>query len=65
MRLLHPGFICTVSALLDANPDPTDDEVRDALSGNLCRCTGYVQMYQAVKAAIDAEKKGRQLSAAD
>jgi len=60
-----PGFICTVSALLDANPDPTDDEVRDALSGNLCRCTGYVQMYRAVKAAIDAEKKGRQLSAAD
>ncbi|HEV8524915.1 MAG TPA: (2Fe-2S)-binding protein [Terriglobales bacterium] len=60
-----PGFICTVSALLDANPDPTDEEVRDALSGNLCRCTGYVQMYQAVKAAIDAEKKGRQLSAAD
>ena len=60
-----PGFMCTVSALLDANPDPTDDEVREALSGNLCRCTGYVQMYQAVKAAIDAERRGRQSSAAD
>jgi len=54
-----PGFMCTVSALLDQNPDPDDAEVRDALSSNLCRCTGYMQMYQAIKAAIDAERKGR------
>jgi carbon-monoxide dehydrogenase small subunit len=54
-----PGFMCTVAALLEQNPDPTDDEVRHALSGNLCRCTGYVQMYQAIKAAIEAERKGR------
>ncbi len=53
-----PGFMMTVSALLANNPDPTDDEIRDALSGNLCRCTGYEQMYQAIKAAIEAEKKG-------
>jgi aerobic carbon-monoxide dehydrogenase small subunit len=54
-----PGFMCTVSALLDENPDPSEYEIRDALSGNLCRCTGYVQMYQAIKAAIEAERKGR------
>jgi carbon-monoxide dehydrogenase small subunit len=53
-----PGFMMTVSALLANNPDPTDDEIRAALSGNLCRCTGYEQMYQAIKAAILAEKKG-------
>ena len=54
-----PGFMCTVSALLDTNPDARDEEIREALSSNLCRCTGYVQMYQAIKAAIEAERKGR------
>lgn len=54
-----PGFMCTVSSLLDQNPDPADEEIREALSSNLCRCTGYVQMYQAVRAAIQAERKGR------
>jgi carbon-monoxide dehydrogenase small subunit len=53
-----PGFMMTVSALLANNPDPTEDEIRHALSGNLCRCTGYEQMYAAIKAAIEAEKKG-------
>ncbi len=53
-----PGFIMTVKHLLEANPDPSDEEIRNALSGNLCRCTGYNQMYQAIKAAIDAEQKG-------
>ncbi len=53
-----PGFMMTVTALLANNPDPSDDEIRDALSGNLCRCTGYEQMFQAIKAAIDAERKG-------
>lgn len=53
-----PGFMCTVHALLEQNPNPTEEEVRGALSGNLCRCTGYTQMYQAVRAAIEAEKKG-------
>ena len=51
-----PGFMVTVKALLDRNPDPTDAEIRHALSGNLCRCTGYTQMYQAIKAAIQAEQ---------
>ena len=53
-----PGFMCTVKALLDRNPDPTEAEIRSALSGNLCRCTGYSQMFQAIKAAIQAEQKG-------
>ena len=53
-----PGFMCTVKALMDRNPDPTEDEIRHALSGNLCRCTGYTQMYQAIKAAIKAEQEG-------
>jgi len=53
-----PGFIMTVKHLLAENPEPTEQEIRGALSGNLCRCTGYSQMYQAIKAAIDAEQKG-------
>ena len=53
-----PGFIMTVKFLLANNPDPTEAEVRSALSSNLCRCTGYSQMYQAIKAAIEAEQKG-------
>ena len=53
-----PGFILTVKHLLADNPQPTEPEIRAALSGNLCRCTGYSQMYQAIKAAIDAEQKG-------
>jgi aerobic-type carbon monoxide dehydrogenase small subunit (CoxS/CutS family) len=53
-----PGFVMTVKHLLSENPEPTEDEIRSALSGNLCRCTGYSQMYQAIKAAIDAEQKG-------
>ena len=53
-----PGFMMTVRWLLANHPDPSEDEVREALSSNLCRCTGYVQMYQAIRAAIDAEQKG-------
>ena len=53
-----PGFIMTVKHLLTENPEPTEQDIRSALSGNLCRCTGYSQMYQAIKAAIDSEQKG-------
>ena len=53
-----PGFMMTVKALLERNPDPTEEEIRHALSGNLCRCTGYTQMYQAIRAAIKAEQEG-------
>jgi carbon-monoxide dehydrogenase small subunit len=47
----------TVRWLLANNPDPTEEEIREALSSNLCRCTGYSQMYQAIRAVIEAEKK--------
>src|SRR6201996_9852342 len=53
-----PGFMMTVKWLLANNPEPHEEEIREALSSNLCRCTGYLQMYQAVRAAIDAEQKG-------
>jgi len=52
-----PGFLMTVKWLLTNNPDPSEQEIRDALSSNLCRCTGYTQMYQAIRAAIEAEQK--------
>ena len=55
-----PGFIMTVKHLLAENPEPNDEEIRSALSSNLCRCTGYTQMYQAIRAAIEAERKGRE-----
>lgn len=53
-----PGFMMTVKALLARNPDPTEEEIREGLSSNLCRCTGYLQMYQAIRAALAAEQKG-------
>jgi carbon-monoxide dehydrogenase small subunit len=46
-----PGFVVTVTAFLRDHPDPDDDEIRDALSGNLCRCTGYQGILLAVRQA--------------
>lgn len=46
-----PGILCTAKALLDENPKPTRDEIKDALSGNLCRCTGYIKIFEAVELA--------------
>jgi carbon-monoxide dehydrogenase small subunit len=46
-----PGMIISAKALLDRNPDPGDEEVREALSGNLCRCAGYGQIFDAVRIA--------------
>jgi aerobic-type carbon monoxide dehydrogenase small subunit (CoxS/CutS family) len=46
-----PGILLTAKALLDGNPHPTRDEIRQALSGNLCRCTGYTKILQAVELA--------------
>lgn len=51
-----PGMLISAHALLERNPHPTEDEIRKALVGNLCRCTGYVRIVQAVQAA--AEKGG-------
>jgi carbon-monoxide dehydrogenase small subunit len=46
-----PGVILSAKALLDENPDPTVREIRDALAGNLCRCTGYTKMLEAIQEA--------------
>ena len=46
-----PGMVITSHALLQKNPDPSDEEIRKALAGNLCMCTGYVQIVDAVKEA--------------
>ena len=51
-----PGFIMTVKSLLAENPDPSEADIRAALSSNLCRCTGYNQMYEAIRSAIAAER---------
>ena len=46
-----PGMAVAATALLADNPNPTDDEIRDGLSGNLCRCSGYVKVIEAVRSA--------------
>ena len=52
-----PGMVISARALLNRNPHPTEDEIREALAGNLCRCTGYNRIVHAVKAASDAEQR--------
>ena len=51
-----PGMVMTSYALLQANPDPSDAEIRKALAGNLCMCTGYVQIVDAVKEAAEKQR---------
>ena len=48
-----PGFLTTLLPWLEENPNPTEDEIREAISGNLCRCTGYQHIVDAVKIAVD------------
>ncbi|MEQ1506040.1 MAG: 2Fe-2S iron-sulfur cluster-binding protein, partial [Myxococcota bacterium] len=52
----QPGMILSAHALLAKNPDPSLDEVKHALSGNLCRCTGYTKIFEAVRAAVDQRR---------
>ncbi len=52
-----PGMVITTHALLQANPNPSEDEIRKALAGNLCMCTGYVQIIEAVKDAAEKLKQ--------
>jgi len=52
-----PGMILTAKAFLDTNPAPTDNEIRSALCGNLCRCTGYYQIIEAVSRAAERMRK--------
>ena len=47
-----PGFLMTVTELLDANPHPSDEQIEEALGGNLCRCTGYTKIVEAVHEAV-------------
>jgi len=49
-----PGLIVATVDLLEHTPSPSDDEIREALSGNLCRCTGYQKIFDAVRAAVQA-----------
>lgn len=49
-----PGMILAAKAFLDENPNPTEDEIRQAMSGNLCRCTGYTKIFEAIKAAAES-----------
>jgi len=53
-----PGMVLSTKALLDENPAPTNDEIRTGLAGNLCRCTGYVKIIDAVESAADTMRKG-------
>jgi aerobic carbon-monoxide dehydrogenase small subunit len=52
-----PGFLVSTKALLDENPEPTIQEIRDYLSGNVCRCTGYQGIVAAVQKAADLRKE--------
>jgi len=52
-----PGFVLTVKALLDKNPNPSDDEIREYLSGNLCRCAGYADILRAVHLAREKQTR--------
>ena len=53
----NPGFMMNAMALLRDNPDPSDDEIREYLSGNLCRCSGYESQMRGIKAYINYKKE--------
>ena len=53
-----PGLVVATAALLERIPEPSDDEIREALSGNLCRCTGYQKIFDAVRAAAGLGREG-------
>jgi carbon-monoxide dehydrogenase small subunit len=54
-----PGMLMTTRALLDSNPDPTEEEIRTAISGSICRCTGYKNIVAAVRWAADHQEAPR------
>ena len=59
-----PGIVVSATALIDENPEPTEDEIREALDGNLCRCTGYVKQIEAISRAVKETRKTRGTRAA-
>ncbi|MBV8991904.1 MAG: (2Fe-2S)-binding protein [Solirubrobacterales bacterium] len=52
-----PGMMMTARALLDRNPDPTDEEIREAISGQICRCTGYATIVRSIRWAAEHSKQ--------
>src|SRR5205807_7994199 len=56
-----PAMMLVGTALLERNPDPSDDDIRWAISGNLCRCTGYMNIVKAIKAAAAEQRVGEAL----
>jgi carbon-monoxide dehydrogenase small subunit len=59
-----PGMMLVGAALLERDPDPTDDAIRWAISGNLCRCTGYMNIVKAIQAAAKTKAEAAQAAAA-
>ena len=53
-----PGMVLSAKALLEENPNPTWDEIKEGLAGNLCRCTGYIKIVEAVEVAAETIRKG-------
>jgi len=51
-----PGMLMSIKALLDRNPNPSDDEIKTALEGNICRCTGYIPIMNSIKSVTKADK---------
>lgn len=56
----NPGFVMNTIALLRENPDPSDDEIRQFLSGNLCRCSGYEGQLRGIRAYLDSRSKNKE-----
>ena len=54
-----PGILMTAKALLDAEPNPSRDRIKEAIAGNLCRCTGYLQIFEGVEAAAERLREER------
>lgn len=54
-----PGMIMSAKALLDSNPNPTEEDIKKAISGNVCRCTGYMKIEEAIKKAAAAYSPGK------
>lgn len=54
-----PGFVLSAKALLDENRHPSEEEIRRGISGNLCRCTGYQKIVEAIKAVAEGDEEGR------
>jgi carbon-monoxide dehydrogenase small subunit len=53
-----PGMIMSAKALLDNNPDPSEEEIREGIAGNFCRCTGYTKIIESISAAVEAMRGG-------